>query len=109
MASSLPQPEHRRATNNRTPGEDSWVDVVADGVGDLLREEGLDCELIVFYDPLTETLHAVGYDGAPARYFRGLEADGGPSVPRARRGKPMVETTAHPAPPAPNMSAKEGA
>ena len=54
-------------------GEDGWVDVVADEVTSLLDEEGLQLELVVFYDPTTEVLHAVGYDGAPARYFRTKE------------------------------------
>ena len=39
---------------------------------------GLDLELVVFCDKVIETLHAVGYDGAPARYFRSLE----PSSPQ---------------------------
>lgn len=56
------------------------MDVVADEAASLLSDDGLDLELIVFYDPLTETLHAVGYDGAPARYFRSLEGN----LPRAR-------------------------
>lgn len=64
------------------------MDVVADEAGDLLSEEGLDLELIVFYDPLTETLHAVGYDGAPARYFRSLEG----SAPADRRTGPEEKT-----------------
>lgn len=63
--------EHRRNTSD--PSSDAWVDAVADSTASLLSEEGLDLELIVFYDPITETLHAVGYDGAPARYFRSLE------------------------------------
>lgn len=52
---------------------DAWTDDVADRVQAILREEGLDLELVVFYDPVTEALHAVGYDGSPGRYFRALE------------------------------------
>lgn len=54
------------------------MDVVADDTGALLAQEGLQLELLVFYDPVTEVLHAVGYDGAPARYFRELGPSTGP-------------------------------
>lgn len=64
----------RRVPSKRTEGDDSWVDRVADSVQSLLAEEGLDMEMIVWFDPVTETLHAVGFDGAPARYFRSLES-----------------------------------
>ena len=66
-------PDRRdRARRNaaRDPSDDSWVDRVADTVQDLLAEEGLEMEMCVWYDPVTEQLHAVGFDGAPARYFR---------------------------------------
>jgi hypothetical protein len=97
MASSLPKPEHRRATNDRSHGDDSWVDPIADDVSALLRESGLQMELVVFYDWITETLHAVGYDGSAARYFRSLEADGTPSGSHAARGNPMSENISQPA------------
>lgn len=70
-----------RVDRHREPG-DAWVDRVADEVQALLRERGLDLELLVMYDKVTEVLHAVGFSGAPARYFRSLEGDreaGGPS------------------------------
>ncbi|MDE1820932.1 MAG: hypothetical protein KGJ23_11235 [Euryarchaeota archaeon] len=63
-------PRFRSKRAERTTEDDSWVDRVADEVQALLRREGLDLELVVFYDRVTEMLHAVGYDGAPARYFR---------------------------------------
>ena len=62
--------------------DDAWVDRVADEVTALLAQRGLDLELLVMYDKVTEVLHAVGFSGAPARYFRSLEGDreaGGPS------------------------------
>lgn len=59
----------------RKPEDDSWVDQVADQVQALLAEHGLELELVVFYDKLTQTLHAVGFSGAPARYFRILESN----------------------------------
>ncbi|MDE1882135.1 MAG: hypothetical protein KGI89_16495 [Euryarchaeota archaeon] len=65
---------------DRNPDDDSWVDRVADEVGDLLRQHGLDMEMVVFYDPVDEQLHAVGFDGNPARYFRSLESDCVPDV-----------------------------
>jgi hypothetical protein len=83
MASSLPKPKHRRATNDRAHGDDSWVDPIADDVSALLRESGLQMELVVFYDPITETLHAVGYDGSAQRYFTALGTEGA-SVPQPR-------------------------
>jgi hypothetical protein len=92
-ATLAPRPAPRRrprpaASRGGAKEEDGWVDIVADEVGDLLAEEGLDLELLVFYDPLTETLHAVGYDGAPARYFRTLEGN----VPRAHRAEDPAST-----------------
>ena len=62
------------------PPDDSWVDGVADEVTELLRERGLDLELLVMHDKVTEVLHAVGISGAPARYFRSLESDRGPKA-----------------------------
>ncbi len=58
-----------------TRDNDAWVDLVADEVQALLREHGLDFELLVMFDPICEQLHAVGYDGAPARFFQSLETD----------------------------------
>ncbi len=74
---SKDNPTPKRATSNeRHPkGDDSWVDQVADEVTAVLREHGLELELCVFYDVVTETLHATGFDGSPARYFRSLETD----------------------------------
>jgi hypothetical protein len=92
-----PTRANRPATNARTANDDSWVDVVADEVGALLREHGLDLELCVWYDPICETLHAVGYDGSAARYFRSLESDGSPSGSHAPRGNPMSENINPPA------------
>lgn len=70
--------------------EDGWVDVVADETSSLLAEDGLQLELVVFYDPVTEVLHAVGYDGAPARYFRAIESGpvGGAGDPGRENGAP---------------------
>jgi hypothetical protein len=76
VASSDVQSSQRPETNQRA-GDDSWVDPIADDVSALLRVSGLQMELLAFYDPMTRNLHAVGYDGAPARYFRGLK-NGGP-------------------------------
>lgn len=64
------------------------MDVVFDDAASLLEEERLDLELLVFYDPVTETLHAVGYDGAPARYFRVLE-----DLPTTEEATPTVRST----------------
>lgn len=98
-----PNPRRRRPLPRSSRGgetaEEGWVDVVADDVATLLSEEGLDLELIVFYDPLTETLHAVGYDGAPARYFRSLE---GPMSKDPRPGAAEL------VPPARGRAPKEG-
>lgn len=58
---------------NARAANDAWVDQTADRVASLLSEEGLSMEMVVFYDPLTETIHAIGYDGAPSRYFGNLE------------------------------------
>ncbi len=57
--------------------DDAWVDLVADEVQALLAEHGLELELVVFYDKVTEVLHAVGFSGAPARYFRSLDTGAG--------------------------------
>ena len=62
----------RRSPDRQNPADDSWVDRVADSVKALLAEEGLDMELIVWYDAITEQVHAVGFDGAPARYLAAL-------------------------------------
>ena len=73
MASS-PAPQ-RQPPKARSQGDDACVDQVADEIQALLREHGLELELCVFYDVVTETLHATGFDGSPARYFRSLEVD----------------------------------
>lgn len=88
---SVPGPAPRKSSSGTvltrsTKDNDAWVDLVADRVQAILREEGLDLELLVFYDAITEVLHAVGFDGAPARYFANL---------------PAPSDTAGPAPPAP--------
>ena len=63
-----------------TRDNDAWVDLVADEVQALLREHGLEMELCVWYDPIGEHLHAVGFDGSAARYFRSLESDRAPDA-----------------------------
>ena len=74
-ANSLqPNRAPRPATTDRTPTDDSWVDQVADEVQALLREHGLEMELCVWYDPIGEHLHAIGFDGSAARYFRSLDS-----------------------------------
>ena len=77
MPASTSRPRaHGHATNERHPeGDDSWVDQVADEVQALLRVHGLEMELCVWYDPVAEYLHAVGFDGSAARYFRSLSTD----------------------------------
>lgn len=73
MQSSNPT-RARLPPNERHPeGDDSWIDRVADEVQALLREHGLEMELCVFFDSVAEHLHAVGFDGSGARYFRSLE------------------------------------
>ncbi len=75
-ANSLrPKRAQRTAPTTRTSTDDSWVDRVADEVQALLREHGLEMELCVWYDAITEHLHAVGFDGSAARYFRSLSSD----------------------------------
>ena len=86
----------RPATTDRTSTDDSWVDRVADQVQALLRKHGLDFELLVMFDPITEQLHAVGYDGAPRAYFAGRDAITGPSDSPAPRGNPMCENINNP-------------
>ncbi len=48
-------------------------------------------ELCVWYDPITEHLHAVGFDGSAARYFRSLEAHRAPAA--AAEGTPSAEVS----------------
>ena len=86
----------RHPPNDRPKG-DAWVDQVADEVQALLREHGLDFELLVMFDPICEQLHAVGYDGAPRAYFAGRDAFTGPSDSPASRGNPMSDIINHPA------------
>ena len=85
---SHPNTRARRPEPNDRTQDDSWVDGVADEVQALLREHGLDFELCVFFDAVTETLHAVGYDGAPARYFQCVPSSPTPSESPAPRGTP---------------------
>ncbi|MDE1820865.1 MAG: hypothetical protein KGJ23_12620 [Euryarchaeota archaeon] len=80
-----------------TRDNDAWVDLVADEVQALLRERGLDFELLVMFDPICEQLHAVGYDGAPRAYFAGRDAITRPSESPAPRGNPMDATIPNPA------------
>ena len=95
MASSQATSRQRHPPN--TPAhDDSWVDDIADQVQALLGEHGLDLELVVFYDKVTEVLHATGFDGSPARYFRSLESDRAPSDSPASRGNPMCENINNP-------------
>ncbi len=107
------RPKSSTRSGDLPGGEDGWVDVVADEVTSLLDEEGLQLELVVFYDPTTEVLHAVGYDGAPARYFRtkeegalrALGPTSGPAAGSPSRGGPSgtsaTRTGALPADPLP--------
>lgn len=81
-----------------------WVDLVADHVSEVLTVEALELELVVFYDKVTETLHAVGFDGAPARYFRSMDAATVPSESPPPRGTPM-ENIQNPAAKRPETSA----
>lgn len=96
VASSDVQPSQRPATSKR-PADDSWVDQVADRLTEILAEEGLQLELVVFYDPIAETLHAIGFDGAPTRYFSSLES--ATPVIRALPGKSVASTHAATSPP----------
>jgi hypothetical protein len=48
---------------------------------ELLAEEGLDMELIVWCDAISEQIHAVGFDGAPARYMAALARREEPQAP----------------------------
>lgn len=77
-------PTRQRQPPNQRPEDDAWTDDVADRVQALLREEGLELELVVFYDSLTEVLHAVGYDGAPARFFASYPAPSDSAGPAHR-------------------------
>ena len=98
MATSHATPSHARTPNER-PQDDAWVDRIADEVTALLRDHGLDLELVVFYDPIGEMLHGVGFDGSPARYFRSLASDraeappdeglAGALAPESRRPVPL--------------------
>ena len=85
MPPSNPTPSHAKPNKRSHQADDTWVDQVADEVTALLKEQGLDLELLVLYDPICETLHSVGYDGAPARYMSALgeaPARPRPCVPR---------------------------
>lgn len=94
-------PPNGKGARRTQGGSDGWVDTVADDAAGRLAEEGLELELLVFYDPLTETLHAVGYDDAPARYFRALETAPARSSGRTP-GQPLPMTAlAGASPPAP--------
>ena len=57
--------------------DDSWVDPVADQVQAPLRKHGFEMEVCVWYDPIGEHLHALGYDGSAQRYFHALESSPG--------------------------------
>ena len=88
----------QRHPPNERPKGDAWVDQVADEVTAVLNEHGLELELCVFFDPIAEYLHAVGYDGSAARYFRSLGSDRALSDSQAPRGNPMSENIQNPAP-----------
>lgn len=81
--------------------EDGWVDVVADEMTRILKDDGLQLELLVFYDPITECLHAVGYDGAPGRYLRSLDAVAEAPRPPPTPLVPTPPVGPSPSPPAP--------
>ena len=87
-----PNPAHPHFLPNGRPADDRWVDLVADRVSEVLTEERLTLELLVFYDPVAEVLHAVGYDGAPARYFQCTSGGHPASVPRAGPARPPVSS-----------------
>lgn len=77
----FPPPLRLRSTcAERAYENDAWVERIADDVIALLRPHGLDLELLVVYDRVTEMLHAVGYDGAPSRYFRTLKEEHAPDL-----------------------------
>ena len=81
MGANRLQPTQAKSPETKKRSEDdSWVDRTTDRVAEVLREEGLDMELVVFFDPIAEVLHAVGYDGSAARYFRSLESDRAPDA-----------------------------
>ena len=90
-------PTRERLPTNNYPHDDTWVDRVADEVQALLAEQGLEMELCVFFDPIAEVMHGVGFDGNPARFFRSLESDGRPSGSPSPRGNPMSENINQPA------------
>jgi hypothetical protein len=99
-------PTRARQPPNNRPDDDAWVDQVADEVQALLREHGLEMELCVWYDPITEQLHGVGYDGAPARFFANLPSSSAPSDSQAPRGNPMSDIINHPAAKRPETNLK---
>ena len=86
-------PTRQRQPPNERRDNDAWVDQVADEVQALLRERGLDMELCVWYDPIAEHLHAVGFDGSAARYFRSLRPDGATTARPAEVSRPGVPGT----------------
>ncbi len=98
--SSTGGPRRRAVGSNRLRlrrGDgDAWVDRVTDQVQALLSEHGLEMELCVWSDPVAEHMHAVGFDGSAARYFRSLECDRVASDSPAPRGNPMVENIQNP-------------
>ncbi len=89
----FPGRSQARALPPRDPSsaDDSWVDLVADEVQALLAEHGLEMELCVWFDPVAEVLHGVGFDGSPVRYFQSLGT--GPSPAVGPKGPPSVKAS----------------
>ena len=56
---------------------------------------GLEVELCVWYDPIGEHLHALGYDASAQRYFHALESSLGAF---SRTGSSASEATTAPVP-----------
>ena len=103
MPNSPSTRQRQQPNEHHSTEDDSWVDQVADEVQALLREHGLDFELLVMFDPICEQLHAVGYDGAPRAYFAGRDAITHPSESPAPRVTPM-ESIQNPAAKRPETS-----
>ena len=86
-----------RRTNAIARGRGSWIDQVADEVKVVLREHGLDLEILVMFGPIGEPFRAVGYDGAPRAYFSDRDAINGPSGFPTPRDNPMSDIVNRPA------------
>ncbi len=83
-------PTRQRQPPTADTHDDRWVDEVTDQVQALLSEHGLEMDLCVWYDPITEHLHAVSFDGSAARYFRSLRPDGDTAASPSEVSRPGV-------------------